>query len=92
MSRFIAGYETIDGTISNIANDLKVRCCKHGYGSFSSNHEALGVIQEEIYELTKAIHENDVNAIYEELNDTMIACLWGMISMETKGYQRRVIE
>lgn len=36
------------------------------YGDFTTNHEAMGVLQEEVYELWDAIRTDDNEAIYNE--------------------------
>jgi len=52
----------------------------NGDDLYNSPHEGLGICQEEMYELTKAIHENDNDNIAEEFMDLAIAAFWGYVS------------
>lgn len=64
--------------IEKFIEEIKVAIKKHGDDLYNSPHEGLGVCQEEMYELTKAIHEND--NVADEFMDLAIAAFWGYIS------------
>lgn len=65
---------------------------KHGDAPFKSVHESLGKCQEELYEVMKAIHEdeNDIEKIRREFMDLATVALWsaeslnGPLSLPTK--------
>lgn len=51
---------------------------KHTKAPYNSVHEGLGICQEELYELVKAIHEGV--GIDEEFLDLAVAAFWGYFS------------
>lgn len=54
-----------------------------GMGALVSRHEILGVIEEEIYELKKAIHEHTSDdELIEELKDLAVAAIFGIASLK----------
>ena len=59
--------------IQSIMN--KANTAKQHYGHYSSPHEVLGVIEEELYELKKAIHENDWVQARKESEDIAAVCI-----------------
>lgn len=60
-----------------IQQDLEseMRAAEFKYGAFSSTHEALGVITEELHELIEAIHQNDPEAVRNEAIQLAGVCL-----------------
>lgn len=64
-----------------LGENLKKRLLKHGKKSFIGNHEALGVIMEEIFELTEAVKGNDDGKVLSELLDVGVGALFGIASM-----------
>jgi DNA-binding Lrp family transcriptional regulator len=56
---------------------------KKGRGSFSSIHEARGVIEEEIWELQEAFHSKNWNRV-EEMKDLITAGIFMMACMKSK--------
>ena len=70
-------------TIATLNRRLKKSWRDHG--KIASNHEVLGILEEEVYELTMALHQNDNQAIYDELADCANTCIRGMQKMERKG-------
>jgi NTP pyrophosphatase (non-canonical NTP hydrolase) len=63
-----------------IDSHLRSAIDKMGNGSLISNHETLGVLSEEVYELTRAIHENRLDSIHEEMADIAICAIFGLAS------------
>jgi hypothetical protein len=63
----------------------RLKWSNHDHGPIASNHEVLGILSEEVYELTMALHQNDNQAIYDELADCANTCIRGMQEMERKG-------
>lgn len=64
-----------------LGEGLKRRLLKHGKKSFIGNHETLGVIQEEMVELTLAIQSNVDADVLAELLDVGVGALFGIASM-----------
>jgi len=63
----------------------RIKKSSRTHGRIASNHEVLGILSEEVYELTMALHQNDNQAIYDELADCANTCIRGMQEMERKG-------
>lgn len=55
------------------------------YPEFNSKHEAYGVLSEEVYEVLKALHENDGAAYYLEVSQVAAVCLKEMIRLSNYG-------
>jgi hypothetical protein len=62
---------------------LNKRFMQKGMGILVSSHECLGVIKEEYDEYSMAVHDNNKDRQYKELEDMAVACLLAMISMST---------
>ena len=77
-------YEEITPYTMIVLSDRLERPFKD-HGPIASNHEVLGILSEEVYELTMALHQNDNQAIYNELADCANTCIRGMQEMERKG-------
>jgi NTP pyrophosphatase (non-canonical NTP hydrolase) len=72
-------------TLCLVLDQLKKRLeeKKSNGKSFSSEHEVLGKIHEELYEFTQAIHERqDRELKKEELLDIALNCIWGACGYE----------
>lgn len=74
----------IDQELMEFVKALNISIDKHGDQSFNSVHEGLGICHEELYELTRAIHENDDEAAANEFRDLAIAGFWGYVSIKKK--------
>lgn len=78
--------------LDRIRRSLTEAIEKHGDAPFKSVHESLGKCQEELYEVMKAIHEdeNDIEKIRREFMDLATVALWsaeslnGPLSLPTK--------
>lgn len=75
---------TLDDRARELSTAVEVRVVKHGPGAFVSNAEALGVVVEEYHELVDAVRSNDDGAVYAELMDVAVACLWALASMHAR--------
>jgi len=62
---------------------LRRRIKSKGDLSFTSTHEILGIIEEELLEFKEAVRGNDSDRAFEELYDIMVATFWGICSMDT---------
>jgi len=63
-----------------IASELQLQVLNKGSHGAASTHEVLGVLEEEMYELKMAIHQNDRKAFLKELTQIAVACIWGIAS------------
>jgi hypothetical protein len=76
----------IDRAIRDLGIKLEYRLNQKGHGTFASNHEILGIIQEELTEYEAAIHTNACNEEkIKELEDIAVAALFGIASIQSGG-------
>jgi len=67
----------------HVVDCLNLEIENKGDGAFVTDHEAYGVIAEEIDELTDALRSNDYGSFESELIDVVVSCLWALMSRET---------
>ena len=77
--------ETVVDVISQVRNKVAERLSEKGLGSFSSRHEILGIIEEEKYELMKAVHEEDLQGVKRELIDQAVGCIFAIACIDEKA-------
>jgi NTP pyrophosphatase (non-canonical NTP hydrolase) len=58
-----------------ILRTMDIRLQEKGRGIYVSNHEALGIITEEYYELIEAVKSNEDINVRQELIDIAVACI-----------------
>jgi len=63
----------------------EIENAENRYGAFASSHEALGVLTEEVFELTGAIQKNSAVGIYEESIQVAAVCLRLAAQVEKSG-------
>jgi len=81
-NNWISDYD-ITIALQKLERAIQRRIQKHGNKPHASAHETLGIIQEELYEVMKCIHENqDPIITAKELRDVAVAAIWGMIGLE----------
>ena len=84
MSRSMLKPKDLMDAIAGIDEKMKFRLKQKGGQTYSSVHEAYGLLAEEMHELLKAIHENEGHdAIVEELNDIAAACICAIASIKS---------
>jgi hypothetical protein len=66
---------------SLVGEALKRRLSEKGRFSFIGSHEILGDLEEEKYELTKAIHEKKEKEVASELVDVAVGAIFGVASL-----------
>lgn len=81
-SREPVSHTEIQQALDLLNFNLGKRIAKFGNGSHTSKHETLGIIQEEVYELLQATHQNDVQSCMDECLDIAVACIWGYASLK----------
>lgn len=64
---------------------------KHGRGAFLSQHEALGVLTEEFWEVTDAVRGTDLAVIAEEYFDVAVTCVVAVASMVAGGESKEEV-
>ena len=73
----------IEEVVQIFIDGLRDRLNAHGYGSFASSHEILGIITEEYKELTEAVQANDQGQIIHELLDLAVPAVFGIACLRT---------
>jgi hypothetical protein len=63
---------------------LRTAIKKKGDSAFASQHEALGVITEEQWELVQAVQRNNPDYELEELLDVGVSVIWEIASMYSR--------
>jgi NTP pyrophosphatase (non-canonical NTP hydrolase) len=74
--------------LESIIQSVQKRIDKHGRGMVVSDHEALGVLEEEYHELTDAVTANDRDAIIEEWLDVAVTCIITVASVVAGAEQK----
>jgi hypothetical protein len=67
--------EHLTVALEALISAIQKRIEKHGRAMVASDHEALGIIEEEYNELKDAITANDRDNIMEELFDVAVSCV-----------------
>jgi NTP pyrophosphatase (non-canonical NTP hydrolase) len=60
---------------------LDIRLAARGEHAFVSRHEILGVLEEEMHELREAVRSGSIEDVRAELEDIVVAALWGGASI-----------
>lgn len=71
-------FETITNAVATTERRLFARLDQKGYGTFASKHEILGILQEEMYEVTRAVHRETHLDLISELEDVAVAAIFGI--------------
>jgi hypothetical protein len=85
MTRDKVSQEVWEDVLHSVRSELVRRIAEKGDGAFASPHEAWGAVDEEVTEFKSAVQENDDLAARAELLDTIVACIWGVASMNAKS-------
>lgn len=72
--------EALLKAIEIVTHHVGLRIEKHGRGAFASNHEGLGVVTEEYFELVEAVKQNDDQNYAEEMIDLAVSGIFGLAS------------
>ena len=75
----------ISEAIGSIRTRLQDMFNKFGEHSLVSSHECFGIIAEEMYELQKAVHENNREAIEKELADLGVCVILALASLQSNS-------
>ena len=79
-NRDVISVTQIEDGLSDLENKLRMRLEEKGYHSWNSRHEILGLVTEEVMELTLAIKLNV--GIEDELLDVAVAAIYGYINVK----------
>lgn len=74
--------EQIDEAISKLRDRIARSMKKKGSYPFKSRLEAFGKLQEEMYEVTKEVHQKDWKKFDDELLDVCTVCIWNLAAAE----------
>lgn len=66
--------------LDSLEHRIKMRFQKHGDSLHISSPETYGVIAEEFHELMLAHHDNDLPQFMKELEDIIVAGIFGYVS------------
>ena len=80
MTRDNISPAAVDTAMGSLRIKLNKTLEKKGWGAFTSPHEVLGSLTEEMKELTDAVHENDIPNFREELLDIAISAIFAYAS------------
>lgn len=72
--------EILLAVLEEMTRNVARRLEKHGRESFVSVHEALGVMEEERWELVEAIKSNVTRDILNEFFDVAVTCVFAVAS------------
>lgn len=75
--------EEIDAGFERLRAAMQHKLEKHGWGSWISTHEAMGIIDEEARETYKAVDSRNKEEFEKELLDMATAALFAEISCRT---------
>lgn len=81
LERELIKEEKLNTAMDVFRATLLYRLNQKGKGIFVSSHEVLGVINEEMHELTDAVKSNDPEKILDEIMDVVIASFYGYASL-----------
>ena len=71
--------------LAKLENHIHICLVKNGRKSFVNNHEALGVLMEEVSELMDAIRSNKDKDVGKELLDVANVCVMAYVSMRLRN-------
>jgi hypothetical protein len=83
MDRQIIQLDEINAAFEVTRKAMTQRLLEKGYGTFTSTHEALGVITEEYHELIEAIQLGKSESIYYEFVDVAVGAIFSLACMRT---------
>jgi hypothetical protein len=78
----ITGAE-LDDIIREVQRMLYKRIEQHGDGAFSSSHEILGILNEEMHEYLLEVCANDREGQVRELIDVAVGAIFGAASVKS---------
>lgn len=81
MARVEASDEVISSTMTSIFGATQNQIARKGRLTFTSTHECLGVLEEEMHELREAVRLNRNGSVQKELHDIAVAALWSLVSI-----------
>lgn len=73
--------DDLEATQALLNTGMRIRLLQHGQAAHQSNHESLGVITEEFFELVEAVRSNERKQVKLELMDVAVACMFALASM-----------
>jgi len=73
--------ESLAMAIALLEQNITARISEHGKHIHANNHESLGIITEEYYELIDATRRNNSAHIVEEMIDVATGCIVGAASI-----------
>jgi hypothetical protein len=78
-----ASIKDINNSMQDVGDMLMKRLSQRGWGIFVSQHECLGIIQEEFNEYSVAVQANNKALQREELIDIAVGCIFAITSIDS---------
>lgn len=86
MPRVPITAEQLQEVVGKVMHEIAKQAECEGDHSFGSSHESLGILSEEMWELTEAVTSNDRDDVRAELRDIAVAAIWALASEEAGGW------
>ena len=83
--RKIINTSEITSATTDVVDKLYQRLNQKGFGTWLSRHEILGMIEEEKYELTMAVHNGDLKDVKRELLDIAVGSIFAVACIDAGG-------
>jgi len=78
--------EDLAKAICEVEEKLMFRARQKGLGTMASNHEILGIIEDEVQEYRDEVHaKSEDEKKIEELKDIAVAAIFGIASIKSGG-------
>lgn len=74
--------ENVRKAVTATLEKMNERLKEKGAGTFASKHEILGVVQEEVLELTDAVRGESQDDVVAELLDIAVAAIYGVACIQ----------
>jgi NTP pyrophosphatase (non-canonical NTP hydrolase) len=81
--REILTVEDLELAVENVRLKMLARLEEKGPGAYSSRHECLGIVEEEMHELVEAVRSGRFRDVINELMDVAVGCVFGIASIES---------
>lgn len=74
--------EEVIVTFNKVREKTFKKIIEKGDHAFSSSHEILGILEEEMHELREAVRSGDKDELSSELLDICVGALFGLVSVD----------
>lgn len=71
------GADDVMQSVAVFVDELQRRLTQHGWGTYASRHETMGIVTCETRELNEAVEHGTPYEVISELMDVAVACVFG---------------